>query len=68
MSASIKDNILFSHEYDEDFYRMVLDGAMSNLTCWSMVLNNRNQQHVRCSPTWLSCLREISPKLVREVR
>lgn len=33
MSASIKDNILFSHEYDEDFYRMVLDGAMSNLFC-----------------------------------
>lgn len=29
-SATIKDNILFSHEYDEEFYNMVLDGT---LTC-----------------------------------
>lgn len=26
MGASIRDNILFSHEYDEGFYNMVLDG------------------------------------------
>jgi hypothetical protein len=27
MGASIRDNILFSHEYDEAFYNLVLDGA-----------------------------------------
>ena len=27
MGASIRDNILFSHEYDEAFYNMVLDGV-----------------------------------------
>ena len=27
MSASIKDNILFSHKYDEVFYTLVLDGT-----------------------------------------
>ena len=27
MSATIRDNILFSHEYDEDFYNLVLDGS-----------------------------------------
>jgi ATP-binding cassette subfamily C (CFTR/MRP) protein 1 len=27
MGASIRDNILFSHEYDETFYNLVLDGA-----------------------------------------
>jgi hypothetical protein len=27
MGASIRDNILFSHEYDETFYSLVLDGA-----------------------------------------
>jgi len=26
MGASIRDNILFSHEYDEAFYNLVLDG------------------------------------------
>ena len=26
MSASIRDNIVFSYEYDEVFYNMVLDG------------------------------------------
>lgn len=26
MGASIRDNILFSHEYDETFYNLVLDG------------------------------------------
>lgn len=26
MSASIRDNIVFSHEYDEIFYNLVLDG------------------------------------------
>jgi hypothetical protein len=26
MGASIRDNILFSHEYDESFYNLVLDG------------------------------------------
>jgi hypothetical protein len=25
MGASIRDNILFSHEYDEAFYNLVLD-------------------------------------------
>ena len=27
MGASIRDNILFSHEYDEAFYNLVLDGV-----------------------------------------
>jgi hypothetical protein len=27
MGASIRDNILFSHEYDESFYNLVLDGT-----------------------------------------
>ncbi len=27
MGASIRDNILFSHEWDETFYNLVLDGA-----------------------------------------
>ncbi|TFK51703.1 multidrug resistance-associated ABC transporter [Heliocybe sulcata] len=27
MSASIRDNILFSHEYEEDFYNLVLDAC-----------------------------------------
>ncbi|KZP22608.1 P-loop containing nucleoside triphosphate hydrolase protein [Athelia psychrophila] len=27
LSASIRDNILFSHEYDEEFYEMVLDAC-----------------------------------------
>ena len=26
LSASVRDNILFSHEYDEQFYNMVIDG------------------------------------------
>jgi ATP-binding cassette, subfamily C (CFTR/MRP), member 1 len=26
MSASVRDNILFSHEWDEEFYELVLDG------------------------------------------
>ncbi len=26
MSATIRDNILFSHKYDEVFYNLVLDG------------------------------------------
>ena len=26
-SATIKENILFSHEYDEEFYDLVLDGV-----------------------------------------
>jgi hypothetical protein len=27
MGATIRDNILFSHEYDEAFYNLVLDGV-----------------------------------------
>ena len=27
MSASIRDNILFSHVYDPEFYELVLDGG-----------------------------------------
>ena len=30
MSGTIKDNILFSHHYDETFYNLVLDGECSN--------------------------------------
>lgn len=26
LSASVRDNILFSHAYDENFYNLVLDG------------------------------------------
>jgi hypothetical protein len=31
LSASIRDNILFSHEYNEDFYNLVLDGMFPKL-------------------------------------
>jgi hypothetical protein len=27
MNATIRENILFSHRYDEEFYNVVLDGA-----------------------------------------
>ena len=27
MSATVRDNIVFSYEYDEVFYNLVLDGA-----------------------------------------
>jgi hypothetical protein len=27
MSGTIRENILFSHRYDETFYNLVLDGA-----------------------------------------
>jgi hypothetical protein len=30
MSGTIKDNILFSHHYDETFYNLVIDGERSN--------------------------------------
>ena len=30
MSGTIKDNILFSHQYDDTFYNLVLDGEGSN--------------------------------------
>lgn len=26
MSATVRDNILFSHEYDEVFYNLVIEG------------------------------------------
>lgn len=26
MSASVRENILFSHEYDETFYQLVIEG------------------------------------------
>ena len=26
MSGTVKDNILFSHDYDDTFYNLVLDG------------------------------------------
>ena len=29
MSATIKDNIVFNYEYDEDFYNLVLDGIVT---------------------------------------
>lgn len=29
MSATIRDNIVFSHEYDEVFYKLVLEGALT---------------------------------------
>lgn len=27
MSATVRENIIFSHEYEETFYNMVIDGA-----------------------------------------
>ena len=27
LSATVRDNILFSHEYDESFYNLVIEGA-----------------------------------------
>lgn len=29
LSASIRDNILFSHEYDETFYNLVIEGELA---------------------------------------
>ena len=31
MSATVRDNIVFSYEYDETFYNLVLDGAFHSL-------------------------------------
>ena len=33
MSATIRDNILFSHKYEEEFYNLVLDGVTTLTSC-----------------------------------
>jgi hypothetical protein len=33
LSASIRDNILFSHEYDETFYNLVIEGGCLPVFC-----------------------------------
>ena len=38
MSGTIKDNILFSHQYDDTFYNLVLDGERHHLN--NCVLTN----------------------------
>lgn len=35
MSGTIKDNILFSHQYDETFYNLVLDGGHLHPQCYA---------------------------------
>jgi hypothetical protein len=32
MSGTIRDNIVFSHHYDETFYNLVLDGERHHLS------------------------------------
>ena len=39
MGASIRDNILFSHEYDETFYNLVLDGAYDPSRPWHFCIH-----------------------------
>ena len=34
MSGTIKDNICFSHHYDDTFYNLVLDGERHHLNAW----------------------------------
>ncbi len=38
MSATIRDNIVFSYEFDEVFYNLVLDGKDSSL--FAFILNS----------------------------
>ena len=45
-SASIRDNILFSHEYDDAFYNVVLDGMFSSLDNADFFLIISIEQHV----------------------
>lgn len=35
MSATVRDNILFSHEYDETFYNLVVEGKFHRLADFS---------------------------------
>lgn len=41
MSASIRDNIVFSHEFDESFYELVLDGNCDSFCVTSSCLTRR---------------------------
>lgn len=41
MSATVRDNILFSHEYDEGFYNLVLDGAATSSSLFWETLTYR---------------------------
>lgn len=52
MSATVRDNILFSHEYDESFYDLVVEG-----TCFRCSTGN----HVRLV-SWTACA--LKPDLV----
>jgi hypothetical protein len=38
MSGTIKDNILFSHHYDDTFYNLVLDGEHYRINAQSPYL------------------------------
>ena len=39
MSATIRDNILFSHKYEEEFYNLVLDGVSALTSCPNFFAN-----------------------------
>lgn len=43
MSATVRDNIIFSHEYDETFYNLVLDGKVFPTFCH--LLSNKRYYH-----------------------
>jgi ATP-binding cassette, subfamily C (CFTR/MRP), member 1 len=36
MSGTIRDNILFSHHYDDTFYNLVLDGERYHLKSYTL--------------------------------
>jgi hypothetical protein len=58
MSATIRDNILFSHAYDETFYNLVLDG-MCSIYIRLLYVYLIDGQLARSDPIWLSCQQAI---------
>lgn len=65
MSATVRENILFSHEYDEIFYNLVVDGKtlflVTSSRVWLLL------QPVRLAPILRYFLMEIWPKSVKRV-
>jgi hypothetical protein len=81
MSASVRDNITFHHEYDEVFYGLVLEGEPSLLCDFigdTMKFPPYSPlrcdcgcdvpQLVRFTQIWMSFRTVISPRLARRVR
>lgn len=56
MSATVRDNILFSHEYDEVFYNLVIEGDFIP-AAWTKIWPR--DQHVLLAKIWHSFLKVI---------